>query len=306
MNILLMSFLPFRIIEQDERGKMIKLFVSCHKRSDVPEHPLLQPIQVGTELAHEEFLGFLHDNTGDNISAKNQSYCELTAQYWAWKNYDADYYGFFHYRRYLYPDLKPKLPYRLEKELSLQTLQRLRFDTFEDLIPQYDIIMPKAEDMHVSVRDHYACAPYHHARDLQLAESIVSSLWPSYIPAMEMYFSQTSLYFGNIFIMGKPMFHNYCTWLFPVLEEFDRESDCSDYSTQELRVDGYLAERLLGIFFLQNRQFLKTLELPRVHFYSGREYAFQRMLNFFLPPGSRRRAEVKYLQMKRRENRKEY
>ncbi len=27
-------------------------------------------------------------------------YCELTAQYWAWKNEDADYYGFCHYRRY--------------------------------------------------------------------------------------------------------------------------------------------------------------------------------------------------------------
>lgn len=41
------------------------------------------------------------DNEGDNISGKNPDYCELTAQYWAWKNIDCDYYGFFHYRRYL-------------------------------------------------------------------------------------------------------------------------------------------------------------------------------------------------------------
>lgn len=43
----------------------------------------------------------LHDDEGDNISERNKTYCELTAQYWAWKNEEADYYGFFHYRRYL-------------------------------------------------------------------------------------------------------------------------------------------------------------------------------------------------------------
>ena len=42
----------------------------------------------------------LHDDEGENISDKNPMYCELTAQYWAWKNLDADYYGFCHYRRY--------------------------------------------------------------------------------------------------------------------------------------------------------------------------------------------------------------
>ena len=47
------------------------------------------------------FRACCHDDEGDNISQKNKTYCELTAQYWAWKNEDADYYGFFHYRRYL-------------------------------------------------------------------------------------------------------------------------------------------------------------------------------------------------------------
>ena len=78
----------------------IKIYVSCHKECFVPSNKLLYPIQVGTCFA-EEIPGVLHDNTGDNISDKNKMYCELTAQYWAWKNDDADYYGFFHYRRYL-------------------------------------------------------------------------------------------------------------------------------------------------------------------------------------------------------------
>ena len=64
----------------------IRLFVSCHKPTRVPEHPLLVPVQVGAALARERFPGFLYDDAGENISPKNPSYCELTAQYWAWKN----------------------------------------------------------------------------------------------------------------------------------------------------------------------------------------------------------------------------
>ena len=45
------------------------------------------------------------DNTGDNISVKNNRFCELIAQYFAWKNYDKldnpDYIGFWYYRRVL-------------------------------------------------------------------------------------------------------------------------------------------------------------------------------------------------------------
>ncbi len=273
--------------------KMIKLFVACHKPFPVPAHPLLQPIQAGAALSEEEFPGFLHDNTGDNISALNRTYCELTAQYWAWKNFDSDYYGFFHYRRYLYPDLKEKRPYRLEKDLSPETLRRLRFDAFSDLIPQYDMILPIPEEMHVTVREHYAHAPFHHPEDLTTAESIVRSLWPSYVPAMETYLSQTSLYFGNIFIMRKPMFQNYCSWLFPILAEFERETDLSSRSPQEKRAPGYLAERLLGIYATYTREHLTILELPRVHFLTGNEYLKQQIINTLLPPGSTIRSKVK-------------
>ena len=56
----------------------IRIFVSCHKPYPVPEHPLLNPIQVGGALALERIPGFLQDDAGENISRKNRSYCELT------------------------------------------------------------------------------------------------------------------------------------------------------------------------------------------------------------------------------------
>ena len=79
----------------------IKIFISCHKKCYIPKHDLLVPIQVGSALSNKRFANMLHDDEGENISEKNKSYCELTAQYWAWKNAEADYYGFFHYRRYM-------------------------------------------------------------------------------------------------------------------------------------------------------------------------------------------------------------
>ena len=277
----------------------IKLFVCCHQPSFVPEHPLLVPIQVGAALAQERFQGFLQDDDGPSqISARNHSYCELTAIYWAWKNADADFYGFFHYRRYLYPDLTAKGPYRLEQSPTLETLNRLGYKDFEQLIPKYDIILPKGEDMHIPVWQHYAQAPFHHGKDLSLIETILMDRRPECIRAAAEYLNGSLSYFGNIFIMKKEFFLDYCAWLFPILAEFDAQADTSSYSPQEARVDGYLAERLLGVyvFWLQRYNFIKILELPRVHFVPQRkDFLCQNFVNALLPPGSRRRSSVKGL-----------
>ena len=75
------------------RGALrINLYVVTHKSVYIPAHPLLVPLQIGTAY-HEKINNMLHDDTGDNISYKNNRYCELTGQYWVWKNQQADYYG---------------------------------------------------------------------------------------------------------------------------------------------------------------------------------------------------------------------
>lgn len=271
----------------------IKLFVCCHQPKEVPRHPLLIPIQAGAALADRHFPGFFHDDTGDHISAKNRSYCELTAQYWVWKNVAADYYGFFHYRRYLYPDVRAKLAYQIELEPTLNLLDKLDYGKFADLIQQYDLIFPKGENMYLPVREHYASAPFHHRKDLELMEQIVQEKHPEMTEAVEIYLSDTICYFGNIYIMYCKVFDDYCAWLFPLLEEFDRRVGISRYSVPEQRVDGYLAERLLGVYLTFWNDKLKTLGLPRVHFYSGGEYIWRKILNGFLPPGSKRRSVIK-------------
>lgn len=275
----------------------LRLFVSLHRPFPVADGFCLSPVQVGAALTDDRLPGCVGDDAGENISAQNRSYCELTAQYWAWKNALADYYGFFHYRRYLYPAPDAPRPYRVGSEPTAALLERLGFARFPQLVEGYDLIAPKGEDMRVSVRAHYAGAAHHRGEDLELMEAIVKEKSPEYVPAMEAYLSQSVCYFGNIYIMARPLFARYCAWLFPLLSEFDRRADWAGRSPQEQRVDGYLAERLFGVFYTKVKaEGLKTLELPRVDFIPDPGPRRKRKLvNALLPPGSKRRSWIKAL-----------
>ena len=83
-----------------------KIIVAMHKSCEVPVDPMYFPLQVGA--AGKDVLIPLNrkepvarDDTGENISEKNPSYCELTGLYRAWKNLQAEVIGLVHYRRYL-------------------------------------------------------------------------------------------------------------------------------------------------------------------------------------------------------------
>ena len=89
----------------EEIAMNIKIIVATHKKYWMPSDPVYFPIHVGAEgkkdpMGHPLDLGYIKDNTGENISDKNKNYCELTGLYWAWKNLNADYIGLAHYRRH--------------------------------------------------------------------------------------------------------------------------------------------------------------------------------------------------------------
>ena len=58
--------------------KNVKIIVATHKPYKMPDDDIYLPIQVGAEINTAD-LGYVKDNTGDNISSKNPYYCELTA-----------------------------------------------------------------------------------------------------------------------------------------------------------------------------------------------------------------------------------
>ena len=124
-----------------------KIIVCAHKKDFVMNNELYIPLQVGKSVSKID-LGFLGDDTGDNISAKNPYFCELTGLYWAWKNLkDVDYIGLAHYRRYF--DFMNG-GYVSYKDADFSEMYSSYINPLE-VLGDYDIILPKPSRMETSV-----------------------------------------------------------------------------------------------------------------------------------------------------------
>lgn len=277
----------------------IKIFMCCHKQYDkVP--PLCEPILCGAAF-NAPIPNAIPDNSGENISAKNHEYCELTAHYYAWKNITADYYGFCHYRRFFCADDISKHPYLTFSDLTSKQYQRLLKDEafWKELIPKYDLIVPKKEDMGISAKQHYVTSKYHYADDLELFLAILNQKYPSLTETAKEYLSQNCQYFCNMFIMRSELFHEYCDILFSVLNEFDRRKSIhGDFQSD--RTDGYLGEIFTGIYITHcYKNSRKIKELPRIDI--GASFK-KRAGCILLPPESKRRFMAKRIIKKLRGN----
>ncbi len=240
----------------------IKIFVACKQNSYIPSNPLLFPIQTGAALTDIRFKNMLYDDIGDNISLKNESYAELTAQYWAWKNIDADYYGFFHNRRYLSFNsqlLKSRDNLGIEFEnidsYAIEKLSLIEND-MRNLIEGYDIIVPRPFNwinstelgINRTIEHQYKMSKEHNIDDLKMAIDILKNKYPDYSKIADKYLHSYEGYYLNIYIMKKDIFFSYCEWLFPMMEDFSMKLDINEKGTYGKRIIGYVAERLFGIY----------------------------------------------------------
>ncbi|MCH4095030.1 MAG: DUF4422 domain-containing protein [Acidaminococcus provencensis] len=230
----------------------IKILVAAHKAYWMPENPVYPPLQVGAEGKPK--LGYTPDNTGDNISAKNPCFCELTGLYWAWKNLDCEYIGLCHYRRYFGKTIHTD---DIEKKKQAIFHQK----DYERLLQQYDVILPEKRHYYIeTVRSQYEHA--HYKKDLDLAERLVGELYPEYSKAFTQVMNRRSLHILNMFVMKKSLFDAYCQWLFPILFAMEKQVDITGYSPYEQRLYGFLSERLFNVWL--EKQQLKTCEVPVV------------------------------------------
>lgn len=230
--------------------KKIQIIVATHKAYWMPQDDMYLPIHVGAEGKELE-LGYVKDNTGDNISNKNKNYCELTGLYWAWKNLDAKYIGLAHYRRYFCM----KGTKGSKKERVLSTKQA------EELIKNNDILLPKPRNYYIETNySQYIHA--HHAIDLDTTREIISEMNPEYIPAYDASMKKTTGHRFNMFIMKKDKLDEYCEWLFNILFELEKRIDISTYNANDSRVFGFVSERLLDVWI--NTKGYEYREIPYV------------------------------------------
>lgn len=263
------------------KSKKIKILISCHKPTEYIENEIMQPIQLNAANAQVRFDGMLHDDEGENISELNPKYCELTAQYYAWKNLNLDYYGFCHYRRY-FSFAETKFPEDgwgnvIEAYPNGDVVGKYHLETekMEELIEKYDIITTPIQDLHkmpgyyTNVRSQYALAKHLHVKDLDMVVKIINEKYPEYSESAREFINGHKACFCNMYIMKKELFYRYAEWMFGVLEEFCKRTDMSLYDTEALRTPGHLTERLFNIFLIQMRKEnpnLKVKELQSIYF----------------------------------------
>ncbi len=196
------------------------------------------PIHVGKALSPDT-LDYTPDNTGDNISAKNKSFCELTGIYWAWKNLSADFVGLVHYRRFFV------------NRNSLFCKDILTREKAEELLTSHDAILPKKRHYFIeTTRGQYEHA--HNPHDIVVVEDIIKERHPQYLSSFSKVMSRTYGHRFNMFIMKRELFDSYCEWLFDILFELEKRIDTTKYNKYNSRVFGFISERLLDVWIESN------------------------------------------------------
>ncbi len=280
----------------DKINDKLKILICCHKKSELPPDPegIFLPIHVGAALSQGGGgLSLQRDDQVngepcDNISAKNGSYCELTAMYWAWKNIkklypNLEYIGLNHYRRYFSFDERTLFSYETNKPMCEITKYKINIKKLCSLLKRgYSIVTKLAVfryPLDVSfLNNALKC-------DFKILRRIVHNVSPEYD---EIFYTAlmrgNSFSFGNMAIMRWEDFVAYCSWLFEVLVEAEKFIDPSSYKGNQKRIFGYMAEYLFHIWFLKNRIKIKRINVNtyRDDFKNKKDNVIKRCVNLLI------------------------
>lgn len=193
-------------------------------------------IQVGAALTDRDICAEYRDDIGENISAKNTQFCELTGLYWIWKHAKEDMVGLVHYRRhFMIPD---------------DWVERMEYHGVDVVLPLPLYVAPSIEEnyrnRHIGVTWDY------------MLEYIKENL-PEDYEAASVFFKETSLYSPcNMFIMRREVLDDLCQWMFPILFNVAEQGEILEDSYQN-RYPGFISERLISYFFDRNREKYKVV-----------------------------------------------
>ena len=217
----------------------VVIYVLTHKKFEEEyDKNLYKPLLNGSYFISEN-LNYIRDDTGDNISKLNPYFAELTGEYWAWKNSDADIIGFNHYRRWFARNIKFD---KLTKEDIINDLEK------------NDIILPQKSMMKKSVKKTIIKGleenPDYGAKweDYVKLGKIIKENFPEYYDSYNKIMNGNQCYSNNMFICSFELADKYFNWLFNVLNKLKPEIDFSKYPEDNKRVFGFFSETLLTVF----------------------------------------------------------
>ena len=225
----------------------IKIYVASHKPTEKYGDECYRLIHVGTSQHPDVRIeGAVLDNKGeDNISEKNDKYCELTGLYYIWKNiHDVDITGLVHYRRFFVKKMK------ITKEPNSIILSE---DDIQSIMSHNDVILGVPSNKKYAVGGFFK-NPLD-VPEFAIYRNILPSLrllYPEYVEDYYQEFFKPAMSFCNMMICKKELFDQYCEFLFKVL--FDAEKRWVDAGIGVApREMGYISEYLLNCWIRHNK-----------------------------------------------------
>lgn len=244
-------------------SKRVQVIIATHKKYKMPDDGMYLPVHVGAEGKVDKDgnpidLGYTKDNTGDNISNLNPSFCELTGLYWAWKNLDADYIGLAHYRRH----------FSMKKSKDLFG-GVLKYEQIKPYLGKIRVFVPNKRKYYIeTLYSHYEHT--HYANQLDVTRQIISEKYPEYVASYDKVINHTYGYMFNMMIMEKTLVDQYCTWLFDILFELGKKIDMPELSVFQGRYYGRISEIIFNVWLdekLSTNEIKKdeVKEIPCIH-----------------------------------------
>ena len=208
-------------------------------------------IHAGRAL--NEDLGYLGDNTGDNISELNLYLNEITALYWFWRNANDSVVGLCHYRRFFTESDDTTFAYEkiLTKDAALKILED--YDMLvvfhSDCKTQHEII---EQDCDVELTA---------LGEATIRKYLLRSQ-PDYLDAFDYVLSSTTFYKCNMFVTRRNILDAYCKWLFSFI--IDATKEILRAVNTSHRLLGFFAERMLSVWLIKNHLRIKELDIMEV------------------------------------------
>lgn len=224
------------------KDKTLKIFmVKNHKDKKLisvreEREEWLIPIQAGasnTELS----LAQIKDNKGyDNISSRNNNYCELSAAYWIWKNVTTDYIGICHYRR--------------KFVLSDVMIDAFIENDYDVIVPYPGFYAPDTKTAYLKVKPENLFF----LSDWEYMMDAIAVLYPEYRNIARQFEKGYFFIHYNMLIAKKEIYYAWCEFWFSILE-YVEELYNQKGEKRDDRYLGFLGEALTSLFIFYHQEY---------------------------------------------------
>lgn len=234
------NILPEEWIKWEQKPQY-RIWITYHKDELVNEYGLKEDKNHRLFAVHKPI-------EGDNINHLNPIYSEIVTLYYVWKNQvKSDYVGFHHYRRQFNVS---RMPNDNECQVYRAKLKKL------------------------TIYDQYA--KHHNACDMDCIIDILREKYGWNNPYGMRIKHDNILLTCNCFFMSWENFNKLCEFLFPILFEFAhrvgcddnidawREKEINDFGgdnmegvAYQMRIQGFLAERLVSVWIAEHLKYYR-------------------------------------------------